>query len=71
MDSSKSAKTWKDLLLFKESPFNAFGQIHIDANEAKTSWDYFKSDAYKKESKHLKDFLQKCSSDRGRHNSCN
>lgn len=70
MASNKSAKAWKDLLLFKEGPSNALGQIHLDADEAKSSWDYFKSDTYQKESKHLKDFLQKYSSDRGRHNSC-
>lgn len=71
MASSKPAKTWKELLVFKEGPSNTLGQAHLDANKAKVSWDYFESDAYKKESKHLKDFLQKYSSDRGKHNSCN
>jgi len=70
MAYSKSAKTWKDLLLFKEGSSNALGQIHLDVNDAQTSWDYFLSDLYKKESKHLKDFLQKYSSDQGKHNSC-
>jgi len=71
MASSKSAETWKDLLALKEDISNALGQIHLDASGAKTSWNYFGGGTYKKESKHLKDFLQKYSSDRGRHNSCN
>ncbi len=70
MASSKSAKNWKELLLFEEGPSNALGRIHLDANGAQTSWDYFKGDTYKADSRHLKDFLQKYSSDRGKHNSC-
>lgn len=70
MASSKSAKTWKELLLFAEGPSNALSRIHLDTDEAKASWDYFKDDTYQQESKHLKDFFQKYSSDRGKHNSC-
>jgi hypothetical protein len=70
MASSKPAKTWNELLLFQEGSSNTLGQIHLDANKTKASWGYFESDLYRNESKHLKDFLQKYSSDRGKHNSC-
>jgi hypothetical protein len=63
-------KHGKNFSLFKTEPSNTLAQIHLDAGEAKSSWAYFEGDAYKKESKHLKDFLQKYSLDRGRHNSC-
>lgn len=71
MSSSKSAKTWKELLVMNGSPLNELARIHLHADEAETSWGYFKGSVYKEESRHLKDFLQKYSSDRGRHNSCN
>lgn len=70
MASSKSAQEWKNLLQFKENS-NKLAQLHLNAKEAEASWSYFKDKTYKEEARHLKDFLQKYSSDRGRHNSCN
>jgi hypothetical protein len=70
MASQKLAKTWKELLLFDKDTSNTLAKIHLDSNKAKASWDYFRSEAYRQENRHLKDFLQKYSSDRGRHNSC-
>ena len=64
--SAKSAKTWKTLIETSTLP-----QLHLANEEAKASWDYFKTKVYQQDTRHLKDFLQKYSSDRGKHNSCN
>lgn len=64
--SKKSAQEWKILI---ES--DKLSQLHLRDEGAKTFWSYFEGETYQKETKHLKDFLQKYSSDRGKHNSCN
>lgn len=70
MASTKSAKEWAALISIGEGP-DTLAQQHLDTDKAKNSWSYFKSETYLKESRDLKDYLQKYSSDRGRHNSCN
>jgi cytochrome c5 len=64
--SQKSAHAWKTLFATE-----TLSQLHLDKEEANASWDYFKAEAYQQEIRHLKDFMQKYSSDRGKHNSCN
>lgn len=68
--SHKRAKAWKKLFTLEDGT-NKLATIHLTLKETKASWIYFGSDTYLKETKHLKDFMQKYSSDRGKHNSCN
>lgn len=65
--SSKQSKLWKQLLS-KEG--YTLAQVHLNNQEAKPSWAYFKSSDYKKQSKDLKDVLIKYSADRSKHTSC-
>ncbi len=64
--TKNTAKGWQ--ALFKTG---ALSQLHVNNKAAKASWSYFEGESYQKDIKHLKDFLQKYSSDRGKHNSCN
>lgn len=70
MAGSKSSAEWKKVFDKKDSA-NVLAQTHLKAEKAKASWDYFQNPPYAKEVKHVKDFMLKYSSDRGRHNSCN
>ncbi len=65
--SNKQSKRWKELLS-KEG--HALGQVHLNTQEAKPSWRYFKSSKYKKQSNDLKDVLIKYSADKSKHTSC-
>lgn len=66
---SKTSKEWKALFKRQEESTH-LARIHLDSEKAKLAWDYFKNDTYKKEAKHLRDYLLKYSSDRAQHNSC-
>jgi len=70
LSSHKTAQKWKELFNIYNKT-NELAQTHLNTKKAKSSWPYFHNASYQKDSKHLKDFMQKYSSDRGRHNSCN
>lgn len=63
---TNSAKVWQELFRTDE-----LSKLHLKRKEAEASWSYFKRESYQNETRDLKEFLQKYSSDRGRHNSCN
>lgn len=66
--ASKNGRTWKKLLKNKGTDL---ADIHLSSDKAKDSWEYFKSDKYKKHAKHLKDFLVEYSKDSGKVPACN
>ena len=65
--SSNTSKLWKGLLS-KEG--YELAQVHLNNQEAKPSWTYFKSSEYTQQSKDLKDALIKYSADKSKHTSC-
>jgi len=67
--STKKAKEWKHLFIKKDNK-DKLANLHLNIEEAKESWSYFNSQDYSHQKKHLKNLLQKYSSDRGKHNSC-
>ena len=67
--STKKAKEWKELLIENEKS-NKLAQLHFSIKKTDEDWSYFKQKDYLQDSNHLKNLLQKYSSDRGKHNSC-
>lgn len=63
---TNSAKVWQELFKTEE-----LSQRHLTRKEAEASWSYFEGESYQNEARDLREFLQKYSSDRGQHNSCN
>lgn len=66
--ASKNMRIWKKMLKNKGTEL---ADTHLSSEKAKDSWDYFKSDKYKKKAKHLKDFLVEYAKDSGKVPACN
>ena len=61
-------KQWKKLMNKKGK---MLAKIHLDSQKAKKSHKYFKSSAFTKKSKHLKQFLVEYAKDSGNVPACN
>lgn len=66
--SSKSSYEWEDYMANKGEKL---AEVHLDNEQAKSSWKYFESKKYKKKTKHLADFLYEFASDSGNVPACN
>ena len=65
---SKTKKQWQKLMRHKGE---LLAQIHLESQNAKRSWRFFKSRRYKRKAKHLRDFLIEYAKDSGRVPACN
>ena len=65
---TKKMKAWKKLMKKKGNPL---AQIHFKDVKAEKSYKYFKSKRYKKDSKHLLQFLVEYAKDSGNIPACN
>jgi len=54
---------WEKLLRQDGKPL---GALHLKTKKAKKSWKYFKSQKYRKKSKHLREFLVEYAKDSGK-----
>jgi hypothetical protein len=68
MAASKRAREWKKML---NNDGEELVKVHADSKKAEKSWDYFKSNNFQSNSKHLKDFLMEYSKDSGKVPACN
>lgn len=66
--ASKTKKGWKSLINKSGQPL---ADEHIKDEKAKDSWEYFKNKRYKKDSKHLRQFLMEYAKDSGKVPACN
>jgi len=66
--AKKKMKTWKKIMKKKGQ---SLADIHLKDKKAKKSWKYFKSKKYKKDSKHLMQFLVEYAKDSGNVPACN
>jgi len=61
-------ETWKKMM---ENKGRELADLHLRSEKAKDAWEYFKSDTYEKQAKHLKDFLVEYAKDSGNIPACN
>ncbi len=61
--TGKTKKEWNKLIQKNGEPL---ASIHENDKNAKESWDYFKNKRYKKDFKHLKQFLVEYAKDSGK-----
>jgi cytochrome c len=66
--ASKKRKEWEELMKNKGQ---GLAVLHLEKEDAKDSWKYFKSKKYTKRAKHLKDFLKEYAKDSGNVPACN
>ncbi len=66
--AKKKIKSWKKLMKSKGKPL---AKLHFDDPKADKSYKYFKSKKYKKDSKHLNQFLVEYAQDSGNVPACN
>ena len=61
-------KSWNKMMKNKGE---GLAEIHLNNEKAKDSWKYFKSSKYKKNAKHLEDFMVEYAKDSGNVPACN
>ncbi|MEJ2468585.1 MAG: cytochrome C [Campylobacterales bacterium] len=61
-------RTWKKMMKNKGE---GLAELHLNNEEAKKSWKYFKSKKFQRHSKHLKDFMIEYAKDSGNVPACN
>ncbi len=66
--AKKTQEEWLSLMKDKGQPLS---KLHLNSEDAKESWEYFKSKKYIKKSKHLKQFLVEYAKDSGKVPACN
>lgn len=60
--ASRTQKEWQGIM--KDDGFG-LAKLHYSSNKTMKSWEYFSSDLYAKNSRHLKDFLVEYAKDSG------
>ncbi|WP_345993853.1 cytochrome c [Sulfurimonas sp. HSL-1716] len=68
MSTSKNMRTWKKMLKDNGADLAA---VHLKSEKAKASREYFSGDRFKKNAKHLRDFLVEYAKDSGKVPACN
>jgi len=66
--AKKNMKAWKKIMKKKGQPL---ADIHLKDKKSEKSWKYFESKRYKKDSKHLMQFLVEYAKDSGNVPACN
>ena len=65
---SRESMEWERLM---KNNGKRLAEIHLDSEEAKKSWEYFKDSRYKQKAKHLKEFMIEYAEDSGNVPACN
>jgi cytochrome c2 len=66
--AKKKIRQWKKIMKQKGKPL---ADLHLKNTKAESSWKYFKSKKYYRDSKHLKQFLIEYAKDSGNVPACN
>jgi hypothetical protein len=65
---SKEIAEWERMM---DKKGKRLAEIHLDSDEAKKSWEYFKDSRYAKKAKDLRDFMTEYAADSGNVPACN